>query len=174
MSDKVITPEVIDTFDTRFVPKHIRDLNQEELNERLKRANDKKYKPEYCQQIIDHMEKGHSFKSFAGIIGVSVRTPEKWLERYPDFREAYEQGKAANLLYWERQGMAGLQMNPRDFNTPLYIHKMKYHKHFEETTKVENTYELKVTDPSKLKAAELDEKIKQLEAKLQGKESNDK
>ncbi len=51
-------------------------------------ANQLLYKPEYCQLLIDHMSKGHSFVSFAGTINVGKRTIYEWVERYPEFAEA--------------------------------------------------------------------------------------
>ena len=54
-----------------------------------------KYKPEYCQLLIEHMSKGMSFRSFAGSISCGIRTIYDWCDRHPEFKEAKEvaQGK---------------------------------------------------------------------------------
>lgn len=62
------------------------------------------YKPEYCQQIIDAMSEGKSMTAFAGEIRVHRMTLNDWIERYPEFREAVNIGKAACAAWWEERG----------------------------------------------------------------------
>ena len=54
-----------------------------------------KYKPEYCQQVIDHMTRGLSFESFAGFLGVTKSTIYNWLEEHKDFLDSKEIGMEA-------------------------------------------------------------------------------
>lgn len=61
------------------------------------------YRPEYCQQAVDHMATGASIASFAGEIGVARRTITNWEREYPDFAEAVEIGKAKLAAWWEGQ-----------------------------------------------------------------------
>jgi hypothetical protein len=51
------------------------------------------YKPEYCQMLIDHMEKVYSFESFAGVIGVARETIYLWRKTHPEFLHAHNVGK---------------------------------------------------------------------------------
>ena len=62
------------------------------------------YKPEYCQQLIDHMAEGFSFESFAGLLGVSKQTIYNWLEHFPEFVDAKKAGFEASRLTWEKIG----------------------------------------------------------------------
>lgn len=63
-----------------------------------------KYKPEYCQMIIDHMAEGASMTSFAAEIDVARSTLNEWVEEHPDFSEAVKKGKAKCAAWWERVG----------------------------------------------------------------------
>lgn len=56
-----------------------------------------KYKPEYCQQVIDFMGKGYSLTAFAGHIKVARETIYDWERRYPDFSDAIKKARAARL-----------------------------------------------------------------------------
>jgi hypothetical protein len=60
-----------------------------------------KYKPEYCQAVIDHMSKGFSFEAFAGSILVAVDSLYEWTAVHPTFSEAKKIGNAARLQYNE-------------------------------------------------------------------------
>ena len=50
----------------------------------------KKYKPEFCQMLLDHSKQGLSFEAFCAKIGVSRQTLKNWAEKYPEFGEAKE------------------------------------------------------------------------------------
>jgi len=63
-----------------------------------------KYLPEYCDQLIEHMEGGLSFESFAGVLKVNKDSLYEWKKVYPEFSEAHGIGISANLLFWERGG----------------------------------------------------------------------
>lgn len=63
------------------------------------------YKPEYCEQLIQHMEwDGKSFESFAAAINVGIRTLYVWEKEYPEFLQAKEIGMAKAQAYWEEIG----------------------------------------------------------------------
>lgn len=64
------------------------------------------YKPEYCQQVIDHMRNGMSIASFAAAVGVSRETIWKWGKAYPEFRNACEVAKEASQIWFERLAIA--------------------------------------------------------------------
>ena len=73
-----------------------------------------KYKPEYCQMLIEHMAEGLSFKAFAGVIRVSRQTLYNWANKEHDsyagaeWEEAIEIGDACEQLYWEKVGRDGM------------------------------------------------------------------
>lgn len=66
------------------------------------------YRPEYCQQLIEHMASGLSYESFAGVIEVSRQTIYDWEKVHEPFLDAKKIGAERNLLYWEKTGQDGL------------------------------------------------------------------
>lgn len=62
-----------------------------------------KYDPDYCDQIMEHMQEGASIASFAAEIGVARSTINQWAEDYLEFSEALKIGKAKCAAWWERQ-----------------------------------------------------------------------
>lgn len=55
------------------------------------------YKPEYCDQVIDYMGKGHSLTGFAGHIRMSRDTMYEWMAVHPEFSDAVHRGRAARV-----------------------------------------------------------------------------
>lgn len=53
-----------------------------------------KYKPEFCEQIVEHLEEGGTFTSFADLIGVCDDTLYKWAKKIPEFGDAMRQAGA--------------------------------------------------------------------------------
>ena len=84
-----------------------------------------KYKEEYCQMLIDHMEKGFSFNSFAGIIRVNTDTLAEWRNKHKSFSDAQKLGRALSSLFWEKMGMAGAAGRVPGFNAATWIFNMK-------------------------------------------------
>lgn len=66
------------------------------------------YKPEYCQQLVDHMAQGGSFESFAATPRVSFATLYNWEDEFPDFLEAKNKGMALNLKFYEDMAKIGM------------------------------------------------------------------
>lgn len=64
-----------------------------------------KYKPEYCQMLIEHMAQGLSFMSFAAKIDTTSVRLYDWVKRFPDFRYAKEVGTQKSLMFWEKLGV---------------------------------------------------------------------
>lgn len=94
-----------------------------------------KYKPEYCQKLIDHMAKGLSFESFAAECEVHFDSLYEWVKKNPEFSEAKKVGTAQSLRFWEGVGMAGVMGDLRNFNVAGWIFNMK--NRFKWTDKVE-------------------------------------
>lgn len=82
-----------------------------------------KYKPEYCERVIDHMKDGASLTSFAAEIEVARSTINEWMGNYPEFSEAVKKGKAKCASWWERLGREGAQGG--DVNPTLVIFGLK-------------------------------------------------
>jgi len=66
------------------------------------------FKPEYCGMLVEHMAKGFSFDSFAGVIGHHKQALSTWVKSIDKFQEAYQLGKAKSLLFWEAKGIEGI------------------------------------------------------------------
>jgi hypothetical protein len=64
------------------------------------------YKPEYCQALIDHMAKVHSFESFAATIGTCRKTIYNWCNEHPDFLHARKIGREMAQIGLENIGKA--------------------------------------------------------------------
>lgn len=86
-----------------------------------------KYKPEYCHLLIEHMAKGFSFESFAGLVEVQISTIYNWLELEKDFSEAKNLAFDKSRLFWERIGIEYLvnKYQGDNLNTTLWIFNMK-------------------------------------------------
>jgi len=65
-----------------------------------------KYKPEYCEALIDNSREGFTYEAFAGKIGVSVECLHEWCRVYPEFSEAKRKAKVAQRAWLEGMGRA--------------------------------------------------------------------
>lgn len=76
-----------------------------------------KYRPEYCELVIEMGSKGFSVVEMAAEIGVARSTMEgEWTWKYQDFSEALEQARQLSQLWWERIGRNNLLV-PKDGGT---------------------------------------------------------
>lgn len=64
-----------------------------------------KYKPEYCEMLIEHRKQGFSFESFAATISVHRDTLYEWVKVYPDFSDAKKRAKDVSLQVYEKIGI---------------------------------------------------------------------
>lgn len=90
-----------------------------------------KYKPEYCQILIDHLSQGLSFACFpAGLhnktgVWVNLDTCYEWANVHPAFSDAKKQGESEGQLWWENLGRAGAAGKILNFNSGTWIFNMK-------------------------------------------------
>lgn len=74
-----------------------------------------KFKPEYCEMIVEHMSEGASITSFAASIDVARSTINEWADNHVEFSEAVKRAKAKCASWWERlgrEGAMGGEVNP--------------------------------------------------------------
>ena len=90
-----------------------------------KRSLHSKYRPEYCQMLIDHMAGGLSWQCFCGVVGVACATTKLWLETHNEFAQAKAIGEGQSRLYWEKLGKLGSLGQIKDFNATIFIFTMK-------------------------------------------------
>lgn len=88
-------------------------------------ANHLKYKPEFCQALIEHMKSGLSFETFAAIAKVHRDTLYQWVKEYPEFKEAKDEAFLQNQLFFEKLGIDGAKGKVPGFNVTAWIFNMK-------------------------------------------------
>ena len=59
------------------------------------------YRPEFCEELVEHMSKGYSFTSFGAVCKAGLRTMQDWATRHPEFKDAIGRGMAARCKYHE-------------------------------------------------------------------------
>jgi transposase len=82
-----------------------------------------KYKPDYCEVIIEKMAEGYSKEAVAGYIGISKNTLYEWAKANKDFQDAIAIGESKSRLHWENKLVEyavhtknGKQINGQVFN----------------------------------------------------------
>jgi hypothetical protein len=98
-----------------------------------------KYRPEYCEALIRHMEKGYSFASFGAALPTPSPTNEnprpkqesvckdtlyEWANVYPEFSDAKKIAENKCRLFWERMGILGTSGKFKNFSPAVYIYNM--------------------------------------------------
>jgi hypothetical protein len=98
------------------------------------------FKPEYCSELIKHMEEGLSFESFAGVVGCCKQTLYTWCENHPEFLDSKKKAFEKNRLFWEKVGVQGMFMggNENPFNATVWIFNMKNRFNWRDKQEVEN------------------------------------
>lgn len=66
------------------------------------------FKDEYCKMIKDHMAKGFSFESCAGLLGVHKETLYTWAKKFPQFSDAKREAFELSRLFWEKAAIDNL------------------------------------------------------------------
>ncbi len=126
-----------------------------------------KYKQEFCQLLIDHMSTGLSFESFAAEIGVNRDSLYEWESVHAEFSDAKKEGISKNLLFWEKQGIAGLWGNKENsFNSTVWIFNMKNRHKWRD--KQPDEVDVIVNNLTSLEDEVLDAKIAEKMKKLKG------
>ena len=82
-----------------------------------------KYKPEYCEQVVEMFKLGMSKCAIALKLDVDVDTLDNWAKVHDDFFGAIKKGLAFSQGCWEEKGRENLEN--KDFNSTLWIMNMK-------------------------------------------------
>lgn len=83
-----------------------------------------KYRPEYCQMLIEHMTKVHSFESFAATINTDRTTLYNWCKSHPEFFHARKVAREQCVIGLENIGK-GLMTGKIKGNTVAWLFFMK-------------------------------------------------
>jgi transcriptional regulator with XRE-family HTH domain len=110
-----------------------------------------KYKPEYCQMLIDHMSQGLSYESFAAILGVARSSLYEWEKMFPAYSDSKSIGKEKLLLFFEKMGLEAMTGQIPGFNAPTYIFTLKNKVGWSDKHEVEqnNKIEISISDEDK-------------------------
>jgi hypothetical protein len=126
-----------------------------------------KYKPEYCQALIDHMSNGDCFLSFCAKIGIARGNAYEWVKLYPEFKEAKEIAFTKCETWWRAQAKEhlvevteyddkGRPIRASKINTSLWIFNMKNRFKWRDLQEVESNVKqettVKIADKEDIKA----------------------
>lgn len=102
-----------------------------------------KYKPEYCELLIEHMASGLSYECFGAEIDVDRSTIYEWEKHHKEFSDAKKIAFDKNRSFWEKAGLQGMFMGGKDnpFNSTVWVFNMK--NRFGWTDRKETTHDLK-------------------------------
>ena len=103
-----------------------------------------KYKPEYCDLIIEHMSEGHSLASFCAKIKVSRVAVYRWIQQNEDFRNSHRIATEACQTWWEGIGRAGAVGKIKGFNAAAWIFSMKNRFNWGDKIDIEHTEKKKI------------------------------
>ena len=117
-----------------------------------------KYKPEYCEMLLDHCAKGLSFAAFAGLIGVNIDTISEWAKVHDEFSVAKKDGLAKSRLFWEEMGIDAANGKIEHFKAVPWVMTMKNCHGYRDKTEVVTRDETN-KNPEDMSEDELDERI---------------
>ena len=60
-----------------------------------------KYKPEYCEDIIEYMSKGHSLTAWCADKDIYKETAYNWMRDHHDFLDAFKKAQSKAQQHWE-------------------------------------------------------------------------
>ncbi|TNE58626.1 MAG: hypothetical protein EP341_03150 [Sphingomonadales bacterium] len=103
-----------------------------------------KYKPEYCQLVIDMGREGKSWAQMASALDVDRATFYNWQEQHPEFFTAFNRAKAHAQAWWEDKAAEAL--NNREFNAPVWKKSVEARFREDYTERREDTTTHKVDD----------------------------
>lgn len=126
------------------------------------------YREEFCQMLIEHMEQGFSFESFAGVAGTTIETLREWSNpnkdnHQPNFVLAKALGFPKCQYFWEDVGIKGTKGHYKNFSAPAYIFNMKNRFKWTDRTDLAVQIDDKISDQQKheqLKAIDRKQLIK--------------
>lgn len=76
------------------------------------------YQERFCIDVIGYGHEGYSITTMAVKLGVTRDCLYKWVDRYPNFKEAMKQALEAQRSYYDEIGRCGLAKGK--FQTNLY------------------------------------------------------
>jgi hypothetical protein len=118
------------------------------------------YQESYCKKLEEHMTKGHSFESFAGLIGVGTSTLYEWKNHYKEFKESFKIGHAKSLLFYEKKGIKGMDKG-KQFNDKVWSYSMVNRFGWSDKNSIS------FSEPEKMSKDEIEKEIIKIEQALE-------
>lgn len=81
-----------------------------------------KYKPEFCDVVIELGKQGKSITQMACSINVVKQTLYNWMDEYPDFLDAITRARQESQNWWESKGQDSL--DNQNFQSSVYNRSM--------------------------------------------------
>lgn len=95
------------------------------MDEAAGRGRPTKYKPHFCDKVIEFGKEGMSNAEMAGELGVTRNTLFTWANEHPDFLHAFTRARELSLAWWEAQARKGLvSANGVSLNASLWSRSM--------------------------------------------------
>ncbi|MEY2703414.1 MAG: Salicola phage CGphi29 [Bacteroidota bacterium] len=137
-----------------------------------------KYRPEYCQKLIEHMKKGFSFKTFAAEVDVTESTLAQWVLENQDFSNAKELGRVYEKAIWDKIVMQCAATGKGNATAIIWATKNKFPNEYKERNETpqininnsvnQNQITIKAWDDgSENRLKELQERVKQKQLLLE-------
>lgn len=82
-----------------------------------------KYKPEYCERVIELGRAGKSRAQTCAILDIAIETLANWEKAHPEFLAATTRARELAQAWWEDQGQDGLTADK--FNAQLWWHQVR-------------------------------------------------
>lgn len=101
------------------------------MTNRARKVAPYKYKPEFCNMLLDHMSRGYSFESFGAVINVVRSTLYKWCDDFPEFGDAKDIAFAKAQYWYERRLVAKVsgdfdcEIDAKEIDTSSLIFALK-------------------------------------------------
>ena len=77
-----------------------------------------KYKPEYCERMLEMAAEGMSMAEYAAEFGIDRTTLFDWAASHEEFSTALTRAKSLEQAWWEREARLGVKN--KEFNANLW------------------------------------------------------
>ena len=84
-----------------------------------------KYKSELMEKLPQMFSEGESVVQVCVKLDITKRTFYDWVDKYPEFRDAYEKGREISEDWWINTGKQGMRGQITSFNAAIWIFNMK-------------------------------------------------
>jgi hypothetical protein len=96
------------------------------------RGQPTKYRPEYCEQLVEHMKQGKSFWTFASVVSVTWETLSEWCRVHADFSEAKRLGRVHEMEWWDNLHRRCAATGEGNMTGIVWAQKNKFPGHYKE------------------------------------------